>query len=104
MLSTDPGLGYIHTKVLHPVYKHTDRVWKDMYQNVNNGFLQETFRGGRRQPEGNLNLPCNILLYYHIRMHFMLDMPVNMTFLRLQDICAEHLKCQLRYLLYHSYC
>lgn len=28
MLSTDPGLGYIHTKVLHPVYKHTDRVFQ----------------------------------------------------------------------------
>ena len=45
-----------------------------------------------------------VIFYYIIRMHFMLDMPVNMTFLQIQDICTERLKCQLRYLLYHSYC
>ena len=40
-----------------------------------------------------------VTFYYIIRMHCVLDMPVNMTFLQIRDISTEHLKCQLRYLL-----
>ena len=40
-----------------------------------------------------------VIFYYIIRMHCVLDMPVNMTFLQIRDISTEHLKCQLRYLL-----